>query len=160
MGFSPVGLLVSLAVLAPNLLLLWFPPKTPVASAHVPAALTWMERAGQALCLVVPAIAAPGAIVAGWAVPASAALIGYYVLWARYVASGCEPAALYRAWWRLPVPMALLPVAVFLAAAGLLSSVWIAASALILAIGHVPASLIVARAALAHDTGRRSAEKW
>lgn len=146
MGFSPIGLIIGLAVLAPNVLLLWFPPATPMPSPRIPTLLSWLERAGQALCLVVPAITAPGVILGWWSVPAVAALLGYYALWARYLFTGRDQATLYRPWWVVPVPMAVLPVVVFFSTAGWLSNVWIAASAVILAAGHIPASLIIARA--------------
>ena len=147
MGFSPLGLLVGLAVLAPNLLLLRFPPRTAIPAVRVPGVLTAFERAGQALCLVVPAITEPGVIVWWWAAPLLAALAGYWALWARYLATGRAGAALYRPAWRLPVPMAVLPVVVFLCAAAWLSNWWIALAALVLAVGHIPASAMIARAA-------------
>jgi hypothetical protein len=67
--FSPYGLAVGLAVLAPNLLLIWFPPTTRPASVRVPLPLAWLERAGQAACLVVPEITAPGTLTDGWLIP-------------------------------------------------------------------------------------------
>lgn len=141
-----LGLVIGLAVLAPNLLLLWFAPRNPMPAPRIPVVLGWVERAGQALCLVVPAFTAPGALVGWWAAPAVAALVGYYLLWARYVFTGRDQAMLYRRWWVLPVPMAVLPVVVFLSAAGWLSNIWVAASAIVLAVGHIPASLMIARA--------------
>lgn len=146
MGFSPWGLVVGLAVLAPNLLLVCLPPRVPVPTARVPRLLGWLERVGQALCLVVPAITQPGELAAWWAVPALVALAGYYALWARYVLTGRVGAALYRPWWAVPVPMAILPVVVFLSAAAWLSNPWVAVAAVVLAAGHIPASAIIARA--------------
>lgn len=145
MGFSPIGLIVGLAVLAPTLLLLWLPPRTTSPPPAIPALLSWLERAGQALCLVVPAITEPGPLVGWWSAPAVMALLGYYALWARYVFTGRDQATLYRRWWVIPVPMAVLPVIVFLSTAGWLSNGWIAASAVLLAAGHLPASLIIER---------------
>jgi hypothetical protein len=150
MGFSPIGLIVGFAVLVPNLLLLWFPPTVSVPAPRIPAALGWTERAGQALCLVVPAITAPGVIVGWWSVPAVAALAGYYALWARYLFTGRDQATLYRRWWMIPVPMAVLPVIVFFSTAGWLSNIWIAAAASVLAVGHIPASLVIAHAVRSH----------
>ncbi|MDL5353175.1 hypothetical protein [Microbacterium sp. zg-YB36] len=145
MGFSPLGLIVAVAVLAPNLLMLWLPPHPPLTPVRVPRALEWLERAGQALCLVVPAITEPGALRWGWVVPALAALAAYYALWGRYLAGGRSGTALYRPLWGLPVPMAIFPVTVFLAASVWLSNGWLALSAVILAAGHIPAALIIAR---------------
>jgi len=144
-GFSTLGLIVGLAVLAPNLLLVLFPPRTPPPTSHVPRPLGWIERAGQALCLVVPAITQPGVIAGWWAIPVLSGLAGYYALWARYLLSGRAGATLYRSWWVVPVPMAILPVAVFFSAAAWLSNPWIALAAAILAVGHIPASAIIAR---------------
>ncbi|MET3860535.1 hypothetical protein ABIE38_001457 [Dietzia sp. 2505] len=145
MEFHPEGLILSLAVLAPSLLLARFPPREPLPRSSVPGPVRWIERAGQALCLVVPAVGASGTVVWWWGVPAISALIAYYALWARYLATGRRAVSLY--WWRrVPAPMAILPVVVFLAAAGWLSSPWIAAAAVVLAVGHLPVSLSAARA--------------
>lgn len=146
MGFSGYGLAVGLAVLAPNLLLIRRPPVPPLPAVRVPLALTWLERAGQAACLVVPAITAPGMLTAGWVIPLVVALVAYYALWARYLLTDRSPAALYGPLWTAPVPMAILPVIVFFSAAAWLGNPWIAASAAALAAGHIPAALIIARA--------------
>lgn len=98
----------------------------------------WLERGGQALCLVVPALTQPGAVVHWWAVPTVACLVLYYALWGRYLVTGRAGAALYRPLWRVPVPMAVVPVLVFLGTAAWLGNGWIAAAAAIFAIGHVP----------------------
>ena len=66
MGFSPIGLAISVAVLTPNLLMLIFPPRDAQPVVRVPGPVSWLERAGQALCRVVPAITAPAAIVWPW----------------------------------------------------------------------------------------------
>lgn len=145
MGFSPLGLLVGLAVLAPNLLLLGWPPRDGLPAAQVPRAVRWLERAGQVLCLAVCAFTEPGRIVGWWALPMLVALAGYYALWGRYLVTGRDGRTLYRSWWLVPVPMAVLPVVVFLTAAAWLGNPWIAASAVILAAGHLPASAIIAR---------------
>jgi hypothetical protein len=144
-GFSPWGLVIALAVLAPNLLLLRFPPRDGLPSARVPTVLVWVERVGQALCLVVPVITEPRVPRWWWTLLVAAALAGYYVLWGRYLFGGRRSAELYGPVWQVPVPMAILPVLVFLATAGWLGNVWIAVSALVLATGHIPASVIRAR---------------
>lgn len=146
-GFSPLGLIVSIAVLAPNLILLWRPPVTKPPETRVPSSLEWLERAGQALCLVVPAITLPGRITWWWAIPAVLAIGAYYGLWVRYLADGRRLALLYAPVWRVPVPMAILPVAAFLCAALWLGNLWIAAAAVVLAAGHIPVSLLTSRSA-------------
>lgn len=138
--------MVVLVMLAPSLALWAWPPRTPMPSGRVPRALTWLENAGQALCVVVAAFAVPGEIVAVWAIPTIVTIAGYYALWARYLVDGRAAATLYARWCIVPVPMAIVPVLAFLSAAAWLSSPWLAASALILAAGHVPASVLRARA--------------
>lgn len=152
MGFSPLGLVVAVAVLAPSFLLLRFPPHDGGPSPAVPVALTGMERAGQALCLVVPAITAPGPVSWWWLPAVVIVLAAYYSLWGRYLARGRRFDDLYRPFWHVPVPMAVLPVLVFFAAAAWLGNPWIAGAAVLLAAGHVPASLVIAR--------RRATEAW
>lgn len=142
MGFSLFGLIVSTLVLAPNLLLLWFPPRGQNVVARVPRLREGIERAGQALCLVVPAITLPGPIVWWWLLPGVVALATYCALWCRYLAAGREQALLYAALWRIPVPMAVMPVVVFLCAAAWLSNPWIAIAAVVLAVGHIPVALL------------------
>lgn len=145
MGFSPLGLAVALAILLPNLLLIWFPPAEPWPAVRVPWLLTAFERAGQALCLVVPAITVPGPLVWWWLVAVAAAIAGYYGSWVRYLVRGRSPRALYGPIGPVPVPMAILPVAAFLTAAAWLSNPWLAAAAVVLGVGHIPASVIIAR---------------
>ena len=145
MGFSPIGLAISVAVLTPNLLMLIFPPRDAQPVVRVPGPVSWLERAGQALCLVVPAITAPAAIVWPWLAVVLAALTGYYALWWRFVTRGRTWSLLYLPLNIVPVPMAFLPVVAFFAAAGLLGNRWIALTAAILAAGHIPASVLAAR---------------
>ncbi|MEH6821715.1 MAG: hypothetical protein V7706_17395 [Dietzia psychralcaliphila] len=144
MGIHLAGLGLSLAVLAPTLLLVRLPPREPLPRSSVPGPVRWIERVGQALCLVVPALGASGTFLWWWSVPVSCGLVAYYALWARYLATGRHAASLY--WWRrIPAPMAILPVVVFLAAAGWLNSPWVAVAAVVLAVGHLPVSLDAAR---------------
>lgn len=100
---------------------------------------------GQALCLVVPAITQPGELATWWASPVLAGLASYYALWARYLFAGRDGTTLYRPLWALPVPMAVLPVVVFLSTAAWLSNPWIAVAAGVLAVGQVPASVLIER---------------
>ena len=153
MGFSPWGLVVSVVVLLPNLLLLVLPPRTPLPRPRVPVLWTGAERAGQALCLVVPALTVPGTVVPAWSVVVIVSVVGYLALWVRYVGAGRQAEALFAPVWRVPVPMAILPVLAFTATAAWLMNPWIAASALVLGLGHIPSSLARARALAAAQHG-------
>ncbi|GIT80706.1 hypothetical protein LLS1_23750 [Leifsonia sp. LS1] len=141
MGFSPWGLIVGVAVFAPSLLLLAFPPRDRLPTIRPALALTVLERAGQALCLVVPAITEPGGLLWWWALPAALTLLAYDALWARYLVRGRRAELLFESVIGVPVPMAILPVAVFACAAAWLVNPWLAGSAIILAAGHIPVSL-------------------
>lgn len=145
MGFSALGLALSLAVFAPSLSLIWFPPRPTLPVGVVSRPLEVLERAGQALCMTVPAITL-GAPVHWWWFPLVAVLVlAYWALWARFLATGRRLAALFGPVWRVPVPMALLPVAAFLAGAAWLGNPWMAIAAMLLAAGHIPSSLITSR---------------
>lgn len=145
-AFSPLGLALALAVLLPTFLLVTFPARTPIPSAVVPRGLRLVESTGQALCVAVPVLTAPGALVWGWCVPAGLALAAYYVLWVRYLVRDRDTWSLYRPLGPLPVPMAVFPVLAFLGGAAWLSNPWIALAAVVLAAGHIPAALTIARA--------------
>lgn len=151
MEFSPLGLAVSLVVFAPTLLLVRFAPKGAQPSARIPWPITWAERAGQVSCIAVPAFT--GSAGGGWPslIVMIAALIGYYALWIRYLTGGRSWALLYQPVWGIPVPMAILPVVYFFAAAAWLGSWWIACAALLLAFGHIPAALLIARTSVPVD---------
>ncbi|WP_136051817.1 hypothetical protein [Microbacterium sp. K36] len=146
MGFSLLGLAVSLAIFVPNLLLIPFPPRPKLESPAVPRVLLVFERAGRALCMTVPAITAAGPLAWGWAVPVALAVLAYGALWIRYLRRGRPRSALFDTVLGIPVPMALAPVATFLGTAAWLQNPWIALAAVILAIGHIPTSLLAARA--------------
>ena len=154
MEFSIAGAAVSLAILAPNVLLLFFRPVDSPPPTRAPWPLAWLERAGQALCLVVPALTGrePGD---PWWLAGVIVCVGVYLgLWGRYLATGRRFTALYDPLGPIPVPMALFPVAAFLLAAAWLGSWWIALSAIVLGIGHIPLAYAVSRATRARRPAR------
>lgn len=161
MGFSLTGLLVSIAVLAPNLLLTIFPPDRPIPAVGVARVVTVCEGAGRVLCLTVPALTGSGwglgagVGAPGLAVPAgvvlAVCLLGYWALWARYLRAGRRTSALFDTVLAIPVPMAVLPVTAFAATAALLASPAIAAATALLAIGHIPTAVLTSHALAATD---------
>lgn len=146
MGFSLAGAVVSLVILAPNALLIVFRPIDSPPLTHPPRPLAWLERGGQALCLVVPALTGREPGDAWWLAVVIASIAVYLGLWARYLATGRRIGSLYAPLGPIPVPMALFPIAAFLFAAGWLGSWWIALAAVILAAGHIPLAAAVSRA--------------
>lgn len=144
MTWSIPGLVLSLAVLAPALLLLaWRPTSVPDAVDDGGSVWGAIEKAGQAGCLVAPfltGMAGGASIAAGVrfaALGVTVAAVGvYYALWVRYL-RGRRFVDLYRPWGPVPVPMAVFPVIAFGVSAVWLQSWWVAAAALVLAIGHI-----------------------
>jgi len=145
-GFSALGLALSLALLLPSLLLIRYPPDPALPDAAVPPALAFVERGGQALCMTAPALTVGAGVRWGWTVPVLVCAFAYWVLWGRYFACRRSPVALFGPVWGIPVPMALLPVAAFLAGSAWLMNPWMLIAACLLAAGHIPASLIISRA--------------
>ena len=145
MGFSALGLALSLAIFAPNLLMVWFPPRSTLDDGRAPMIIVVLERVGQAASLTVPVFTVGGAVLWWCVVPVAVLLAAYWALWARYLASGRQWASLFAPAWAVPVPMAVLPVGVLFAASVWLTNGWIAVAAAVLAAGHVPRSLITAR---------------
>lgn len=145
MDFSVLGLALSLVVFVPNLLLLWFPPRPAMERVTVPTIVEILERSGQALCVTVPVITVGARVLWWWAIPVGILVVAYWALWVRYLVSGRRRASLFASIVGLPVPMALLPVGVFLAGAAWLQNPWIAIAAAVLAAGHIPSSLIAAK---------------
>ncbi|MGG1910266.1 hypothetical protein AB1285_25750 [Microbacterium sp. NRRL B-14842] len=145
MGFSLLGLAVSLAIFLPNLLLIPFPPRAEAREPGGAPCAPRVREGRQALCMTVPAITATGAIAWGWAVPVALAVLAYGALWIRYLRRGRPGSALFDTVFGIPVPMALAPVAAFLGTAAWLQNPWIALAAVVLAVGHIPTSLLAAR---------------
>lgn len=146
-GLSWAGLAVALIILVPSFLLIPWPPRNaPSPMPKVGLPLTVMERVGQIGTLVLAAaiVGEPGH--PAWLAVVVVAVLAYYGLWARYFARSREFSALYTPLGILPVPMAVFPVLGFLAAAGWLGNPWLAGAAIILAAGHIPASLRIAAA--------------
>lgn len=157
MGFSIVGLLIALAVLAPNALLLAFPPEGGIPKmTDAGIVFTVLERAGQVGCLALLAFSGTAPL-DGWLIGSVACILAYWALWARYVVRGRHFGDLYSRVWFMPVPMAVFPVLAFAFAALWLGSPWLAIAVLALAIGHLANSLHVARTLTADSPPGRSA---
>ena len=144
MGFSVAGLLVGLAILLPSLLLLPFPARgTPQLPAES-LGLTLLERGGPVRCQqrATNTSDAPGSW--WWGAAVVVCVLVYYGLWIRFFSTGRPFLALYAPVGPIPVPMAIFPVLAFLCCAAWLSNWWLAAAAVVLAVGHVTTSLRIA----------------
>jgi hypothetical protein len=145
-GFSPAGLIVSLLILAPSLLLLVWPAHgqpRPVPSAG--RILSIAERAGQVGCLTLPAITGSEPTTDWLLVGIIVCVAVFYALWLRYLLTGRRSSMLYRHLGPIPVPMAVFPVLAFLALAGWLASWWVLGAAVVLATGHLATAWTIRR---------------
>lgn len=157
MGFSWVGLVFSLAMVTPSLIVVLFPPRERPSSspASVPRALTLLERIGQVTCLVIPPLTASlQPRIDLWLVLAATSYCGYLGLWGRYILRGRNSVTLLRSWARIPIPLAVFPVLTFTFAAAWARSPWLAGATVILAAGHLPVTWIVAKKQLAESVQR------
>jgi hypothetical protein len=144
-----MGWLIPLLVLLPNVLMVRFPPtKKPEGASGVNRWLVALERLGQAGVFVIPClyrIQIQSAIASVSLVVMAMALVGYYLGWLRYIQQGARYALLFTPMWGIPLPMAVMPVIYFGAAAGLLRSWPLAAAMVVFAIGHLAVSSLEQR---------------
>jgi hypothetical protein len=140
-----IGWLIPLLVLLPNALLVHFPPtEKPEDASVVNRWLEVLERIGQASVFVIPCfyrIRIQGTTLTVSLVVMALALVCYYRGWLRYVQQGRHYALLFAPMWGgIPLPMAIMPIIYFGAAAALLRSWPLAVATLVFAIGHLTVS--------------------
>jgi hypothetical protein len=140
----PLGGLIPLAVLLPNLVFLFKRP-TAVPAAPGPRNALYrvmqvLERLGQAAAFVIPffyALEAPDTQRAIGLGVMAVALLLYYAGWLRYLRQGQAYRLLYSPLAGIPLPMAVCPVVYFLAAGAYLHSVYLLTAAVVLGVGHI-----------------------
>lgn len=140
----PLGGLITLAVLLPNLLMLTLPPEAippvPGKKARRMRIMEVIERIGQAGSFLIPFFY-PLPVLQEASVDALAvmalALVFYYTGWARYALKGHRFVLLFAPLFGVPLPMAVSPVIYFAAAAVFLSAWPLAIAAALLAAGHL-----------------------
>lgn len=140
----PLGGLITLLVLLPNLLILALPPtQVPpqrMKETALPRGMAWLERIGQAGSFLIPFFyplpALRGASVDALAVM-GLALLFYYIGWLRYALKGHRFVLLFAPLFLVPLPMAVSPVVYFCAAAVFLQAWPLGVAAALLAIGHL-----------------------
>ena len=146
MHLYPSSLLITAAVLLPNLLLLAMPPLNveKYGKSADSLALTIVERAGQVSCFILPLffpLSFAGSIVIGAWVVMGVTLGFYYAGWVRFFVQGRDYALLFKPMLGLPVPMAISPVIYFLFASLVLGSVFQTIAAAVLGVGHITISI-------------------
>lgn len=142
----PLGGLISLAVLLPNILILLLPPAAAPAAALEEKrgrefqVMRAIERVGQAGSFVIPFFYAlpplRGASADALFVMALALLL-YYTGWLRYASKRHRYILLFAPLFGIPLPMVIAPV-LYLGAAAVFLRAWpLGVAALLLAIGHI-----------------------
>lgn len=145
MRLYPVSLLISAAVLAPNLLFLVFPPSNGrrYGKTADPVLFTILERIGQASSFILPMffpLSFSGTLTLVAWIAMGVLLAFYYAGWTRYFIGRSYP-LLFEPMLGIPAPMAVSPVSYFLVSSIVLGSIWQATAAAILGIGHVTISI-------------------
>ncbi len=143
-----IGWLVSLLILAPNLLWLRFPPVSmPPANTNAKSwsakALEAIETIGRVGVFVMPffyCLGLSGVVEKFSAGLMLAALAVYYGGWLRYFRGGRAYALLYRPLFGIPVPLAISPTIYFAAAAIALHSSLLAVATVLFGIAHISLS--------------------
>ena len=149
----PLGGVIALAVLLPNVLAVFLPPTIRLVSDPQPSGkrmriMTVVERIGQVGSFVIPFFyrlrlaGAKDAVALAFMI---GTLILYYVGWVRYIVLGRAEVLFYRPLFGIPLPMAVMPVIYFLAASVLLDSVWLLLASVALGAGHLTISWLHSR---------------
>jgi hypothetical protein len=151
----PLGGLITLLVLLPNLLMLFLPPNSLPAAAEKKSSLTLVmeivERAGQVSAFVIPffySLRVKGSLEIASLAGMILALSFYYINWGRYVLQGRAFRLLFQPCLGIPVPLAISPVVYFLLASLLFHSWYLLAAAVVLGIGHIYVSSLEWRRAM------------
>ena len=153
----PLGGLVTLLVLLPNLLMLFLPPNgLPTAAVGKKSSLTSameiVERAGQVTAFVIPffyPLKVHGSFEIASLAGMILALSFYYINWARYALQGRAFRLLFQPCLGIPLPLAISPVVYFLLASLLFHSWYLLAAAVVLGIGHIYVSSLEWQRAMA-----------
>ena len=141
-----LGWLVSVLVLVPNLIFFKFlpaksSPKPQTGSkSSIMKLMEYLERIGQVGVFAIPFIYQTSIQTVPQKISLSVMIVFlliYYMAWLRFFLKGRQYGLLYSPLKGLPLPMVVSPIAYFLAASVFLSSWFLGAFAIILAIGHI-----------------------
>jgi hypothetical protein len=153
MDSFPLGGIITLMILLPNLLAVFFPPKVKLTDDQQQndtrlQIMTVVERIGQAGCFVIPFFYRLSLDIVMDAVALTimiCTLALYYAGWIRYLVLGRAEELFNRSLLGIPLPMALMPVIYFLSASVLLGAVWLMLAAVMLGVGHISVTWLHSR---------------
>jgi hypothetical protein len=135
-----LGWLLSVLVLVPNLVYLKYgPTSVPAAQGGANKTMEIAQRVGQIGVFTIPFFYQTyvETTVEKFSLAVMAVFLAvYYVGWARYFSGGRQYRLLYSPLMGMPLPLAISPVAYFLAASVFLGSLPLLAFALVLGVSH------------------------
>ncbi|MGM1048104.1 MAG: hypothetical protein ACQEXX_18450 [Bacillota bacterium] len=141
LGFSYVGLIYLLMLFIPNII--WSKSR-PIDydKTQETKILILFERVGQVCCTVSVLIFSDfniGVFSAWslWLIASFLLMILYEICWIRYFTNEHTEENFYRSFYGIPVPLASLPVMVFLLLGIYGEVIWLILSAIIIGIGHI-----------------------
>lgn len=140
-GFSYVGLIYLLMLFIPNIL--WAIKRRGDGDGVVENRwLVLLERTGQVCTICCVLIfsdfnLAPFTLWSLWLIASFMLMILYEICWVRYFMDEPATASLYRSCLGIPLPLATLPIAVFLLLGIYGRVLWLVLSVVILGIGHI-----------------------
>lgn len=141
----PWSLVIPLMILLPNLLFFRLPPREGAVSKAGHPFLTAAEGIGRFGIMVTPLffpIHFHSDFERVSLLLMVLALTAYYLGWARFFRNGRSYDLLYAPILGVPVPLAISPILYFGLASVVMHSVYMLIFSLILAIGHIPSSLL------------------
>lgn len=148
--FHYVSLIVPVAVFLPTLLFFVFPPRNILAPSQMKSnpiysLAEWIGRLGVCVLPIFLSIHIdkPHEVLA--LIGMIVCLLFYYSGWIRFFVRNREFAFLFSPMYGVPIPLAISPILYFLCASVILHSFIYLLSGLILAVGHIPASLNIYR---------------
>jgi hypothetical protein len=144
----PTGWIITVLLLLPNLLFLFFPPRDIPPEMCIQELikkkkLEIFERIGQVGCFSLPFFYSIHFSSLLDRVSLSVfilALLVYYAGWLRFVLQGRGFRLLFSPMFGIPLPMAVAPITVFFVSAGSLHAWPLALASLVLAAGRIPVS--------------------
>lgn len=141
MGFSLLGTLMALTLLAPSMLMIKFPlENVPAGVRDAGSVFIILERIGQLGCIGILAISKDNFQHVKFGILAALIVLFimiYYGLWIRYIVKGQQFKLLWDPLVFIPIPMAVIPVCAFGLAAIWGKSIWLSLAVVCLAIGHL-----------------------
>lgn len=141
MGFSWVGLVIAIILILPSIIFFtYFPPTDAIEIIETKKVYTIFERVGQIGSFMSLVISKDYLLLSNrniWFYFMLIGIIIYWILWIRYVIKGRETKYTLIPFLGIPIPLAVIPVCIFIFAALWGNCIWLGVFGIIFAIGHL-----------------------